>query len=199
MNPTQLGLVSSFFTLGGLLGALAGGPISGRYGRIKSMRSITLCLALGPVAEALAPNIATLTTGRFVSGIGAGASLVVVPIYLSEIAPPGQKAFFGAFTQIMTNMGILITQFLGLFLSHGSMWRIILATGGIIGIVQLAGLILAVESPKYQADHGDPRSAKDTLRRMRGHNADIQKEVDGWGLESLDEEEGIYFSSTLSP
>lgn len=186
MNPTQLGVVSSFFTLGGLFGALVGGPLSARYGRLLTMRCATLFLALGPVAEALAANIGTLTLGRLVSGVGAGAALVVVPIYISEIAPPGRRGFFGAFTQIMTNTGILSTQVLGLFLSHGQMWRVILVVGGAVAVLQFVGLTVAVESPKYQADHGNAKGAKEDLRRIRGRTTEIQAEVDGWGIQSDD-------------
>jgi MFS family permease len=194
MNPAQLGLVSSIFTLGGLIGALTAGPFSSRYGRLAPMRIVTAFFALGPVAEALAPNIGTMTLGRFISGLGAGAAVVIVPIYISEIAPPGQKGFFGAFTQIMTNLGILITQVLGYFLSRGQMWRVILAFGGAVGLLQLAGLTLAIESPKWQADHGNPKAAKEGLQRIRGHDVDIKEEFQGWGVESEDLTEG----STLS-
>ncbi|KIW89544.1 uncharacterized protein Z519_09700 [Cladophialophora bantiana CBS 173.52] len=187
MNSTQLGLVSSIFTLGGLIGALAAGPLSARYGRLRTMRVNTFLLALGPLAEALAPNIGVLSAGRFISGLGAGVSVVVVPIYISEIAPPKEKGFFGAFTQIMTNMGIFTTQLLGYFLSHGQMWRIILAVAGMIGVLQFAGLAFSVESPKWQAAHGEPRQANGNLRRIRGQKADIQEEVEGWIVQDFDE------------
>jgi MFS family permease len=190
MDATQLGLVSSIFTLGGLIGALASGALAARYGRLFVMRINTLLLALGPLGETLAPNITVLALGRLVSGLGAGVSVVVVPIYISEIAPPKEKGFFGAFTQIATNVGIFITQLLGYFLSRGQMWRVILAVAGMIGVGQFVGLLFAVDSPKWQADHGDARQARDNLERIRGHKADLTEEIDGWGLQSEDERNG---------
>ena len=188
MDPTQFGLVSSIFTLGGLLGALGGGPISARYGGYKTMLGTTSFFIIGPVFEALALNTGIMAAGRFLSGIGAGAAVVVVPIYISEIAPPKEKGFFGSFTQIMVNVGILIAQLLGLFLSRGQMWRIILAAGGGIGVAQLLGLVLGgQESPKWMADNGKPSQAKKILQRIRGHEADIEAEVRGWGLESAED------------
>ncbi|GAB7347502.1 hypothetical protein MBLNU459_g4406t1 [Dothideomycetes sp. NU459] len=200
MNPTQFGLVSSIFTLGGLLGALAAGSFSAKYGRYRAMLSTTLPFVVGPVFEALSSNIVILTVGRFISGLGAGAAVVVVPIYVSEIAPPKEKGFFGAFTQIMINMGILIAQLLGYFLSKDQLWRIILAVGGAIGAAQAIGLILAgQESPKWLADHHNGRRAKRILRKIRGHDANIEEEVKGWGIESPedleDEEESLLDSS----
>lgn len=149
----------------------------------------TIVFTLGPVLEALAPNIAVLGLGRLVSGIGAGSAVVVVPIYISEIAPPAEKGFFGALTQVMCNGGILIAQLLGYFLSRGQYWRIILAVGGAIGLAQFIGLLFSVESPKYLADSGSPIQAKRILRRIRGEKFDIDEEVSGWGVESSEEVE----------
>jgi len=196
MTTGQFGLVSSIFTLGGLCGALVAGPLSSRYGRFPTMLGTTVFNILGPVLEALAPNIAAMTAGRLISGFGAGAALDVVPVYISEIAPPQEKGFFGAFTQISTNFGIFITELLGLFLSKGQLWRVILAVAGAFGAAQVVGLLLGgQESPKWMADNGHPSGAKRILQKIRGHKANIDDEVKGWGLESAqdleDEEESL--------
>lgn len=189
MNPTQWGAVSSMLTLGGLLGALAAGPFGSRYGRLKALFVTTIFFIIGPVFEAVTPNIAVFAIGRFITGIGVGATVNTVPIYISEIAPPDQKGFFGSLTQVMVNVGILITQLLGFFLSHGQLWRIVLGAGGLIGLIQLGGLFFAVESPKWLADQGKPSQAKKDLRKIRGHEANIEEEVKGWGIEGQEEME----------
>jgi MFS family permease len=197
MDPTQWGLVGSIFTLGGLLGALSAGPFAAKYGRLRTMQFTTIFFAIGPMFEAVAPNIGVMTIGRFISGIGAGAGVVVVPIYVSEIAPPAEKGFFGSFTQVMVNFGILIAQLLGYFLSRGQYWRIILAAGGLIGLIQTFGLFFAVESPKWLADEGSLSKAKKTLRKIRGDKFDVGEEVSGWGTESSDEMDGMFCSVHL--
>ncbi|EKG20411.1 Sugar/inositol transporter [Macrophomina phaseolina MS6] len=187
MNPAEWGLISSIFTLGGLIGALSAGPVASRYGRLRCMHLTTIFFVIGPVFEALSPNTGVLAFGRFLSGVGAGAAVVVVPIYISEIAPPAERGFFGAFTQIMCNVGILLTQLLGYFLSHDSMWRIILAVGGIVGLVQAVGLLVGVESPKWSADQGHPSKAKKDLRKLRGSDTNISEEISGWGVDDVDQ------------
>ncbi|KAH6864228.1 hypothetical protein B0T12DRAFT_452271 [Alternaria alternata] len=182
MSPTEWGVVGSLYTLGGLMGALSAGPLAGKYGRLRAMQISTIFFAAGPIFEALSPNIGVMAFGRLLSGVGAGASVVIVPLYISEISPPGEKGFFGAFTQIGCNVGILITQLLGYFLSHDSYWRLILAIGGIIGAVQGVGLLLSVESPKYIAEQGNVSLAKKTLRKIRGEHADIEDEMNDWGV-----------------
>lgn len=188
MNTDQFAVVSSIYTLGGLLGALSAGSFCNKHGRLRAMRLTTLFFVLGPLFESLAVNIALLCLGRFLSGIGAGAAVVVVPIYISEIAPPKEKGLFGALTQVMINLGILIAQLLGYFLSRGNMWRIILAIAGGIGVVQLLGLSFVPESPKWLAEHHSPERARAILRRIRGHKVNIDEEVKAWNINSTNED-----------
>jgi len=184
MNIDQFAIVSSIYTLGGLLGALAGGPLCNKYGRLLTMRLTTIFLIIGPILESLAPSIALLSFGRFFSGIGSGAALVVVPIYISEVAPPNEKGFFGSLTQIMVNVGILLAQVLGYFLSRDNLWRIILAVAGGIGLLQLLGLAIVPESPKWLAEHRSPQRAREILRKMRGRKADLEDECAAWNVDS---------------
>jgi len=184
MSTLEFGLVQSIFTLGGLIGALAAGPFSNNRGRLLSMRLNTIPTIIGPILSALAPSVALMSVGRLLSGIGAGAALVVVPIYISEIAPPESKGFYGSFTQIMTNVGILTTQVLGYFLSHDSMWRAILAVAGGIAVVQAIALVLALESPRWLAERGQAKQARDNLHKLRGTTEGIDDEVKALGIKS---------------
>jgi len=197
MSPTQIGAVQSVFTLGGLLGALAAGPLSSRYGRLRTMLFSSIFFIIGPVFEAAGPDIATLAIGRLISGVGAGSSLVCVPIYVSEISPPEEKGFFGAFTQIMVNVGILLTQLLGYFLSYGQLWRVVLGVGGAIGLAQVFGLLAGVESPKWLADRGHARDATRILQKIRGNKFDAAGEVASWGIQGA--ETDIEEEETLLP
>ena len=152
------------------------------------MRFMTLSFVIGPAVQSLAATMPVLSLGRFISGIGAGAGVVVVPIYISEISPPKEKGLFGALTQIMINVGILTTQVLGYFLSRDSLWRIILATAGIIGALQVIGLALVPESPKWLAENGQAQRAREILRKIRGRRPDLDEEIMAWNIDSTAEE-----------
>ena len=199
MNPSQFGLVSSIYTLGGLLGALLAGPVATKYGRLFALRATTVFFILGPVTETFAPSIPILGLGRLVSGVGAGAAIVVGPIYISEVAPPNSTGFFGAFTQVMTNVGILLTQTLGLFLSQGNLWRILLAVAGLIGLSQLLGLLFVLESPTWLAEHQKGNLAKQVLQQIRGKDADIQAEIDAWKNPTASEHRSGEEEALLTP
>ncbi|KAI4184159.1 MAG: hypothetical protein L6R41_004950 [Letrouitia leprolyta] len=186
MTIAQFSVVTSIFTLGGLLGALGAGPSCNRYGRLQTMRLTTISFVLGSALETFAPNIGLMCFGRLVSGLGCGAAIVVVPIYIAEVAPPKQKGLFGAFTQVSICLGILVTQLLGYFMSKGNLWRIILAIAGAIGVLHFAGLFLVPESPKWLAENRSPQRARHILRRIRGHKADVDAEVKAWNIDATD-------------
>ena len=195
MDAAQFGVVSATFTLGGLIGALAAGPTTARAGRIRTMLYAAVAATLGPIFEALAPNIGTMAFGRCVSGLGAGVAMVVCPLYIFDIAPPGRKGFFGSFTQVMVNVGILIAQAQGLFLSKGNLWRIILGVGGAIGLTQAIGFVCCgQESPRWIADNGNAARARRVLKKIRGDGVDIDAEIASWGVTSVarnEEEESL--------
>ncbi|KAK2629129.1 hypothetical protein QTJ16_002232 [Diplocarpon rosae] len=189
MNEAEFAALSSMFVLGGFLGAITSGPIAGAYGRLLAMRVTSLFFVLGSFLATLAGTVSILSMGRFLAGIGAGASTVIVPIYISEVAPPKERGLFGSMTQVTINIGILITQTLGYYLSHGSFWRIILAVAGGLGLIQGLGLRFVPESPAWLAAHRDPQQAGRTLQRIRGYGSSIAEEIEGWDFHKDVEEE----------
>jgi len=192
MTEAEFAAVSSIFTLGGLSGALCAGPVSTKYGRLLAMRITSLFFILGAALEVLSANVPVMSLGRLLSGVGAGASTVIVPLYISEIAPPRERGLFGSMTQVTVNTGILFTQTLGYFLSKGSMWRVILAIGAGVGILQFVGLLFLPESPAWLAAHKDPQRAVHILQRIRGSGRSIAGEIEDWDLDKpLAEEERL--------
>jgi sugar porter (SP) family MFS transporter len=196
MTETEFAALSSMFVLGGFLGAITAGPISTSYGRLLAMRITSLFFVLGSALETVAGGVPIMSAGRFLSGMGAGASTVVVPLYISEVAPPKERGLFGSLTQVMINSGILITQTMGYFLSKGSLWRIILGVGACIGLVQGIGLCFVPESPAWLAAHKDPQIAIRTLQRIRGKGNSIDEEIESWsGDKGIAEQERLLNSA----
>ena len=191
MNGTEFAVIQSIYTLGGLVGALIAGPVATTYGRLLTMRLSTIVFILGPAAEALASNIPIMSVGRFLSGIGAGASTVVCPIYIAEISPLESRGLYGAFTQVMVNVGILTTLLLGYFLSHGNYWRLILSVAGMIGAAEGLGLLFAPETPKWLAEHKQTNKARHVLQRIRGADANIDDELKDWNVNLSEEESSL--------
>ncbi len=181
MNDAQYAVVSSMFTLGGLFGALTSGRLASARGRLFVMRLTSIFFAAGSVVETFAGSIAVMSMGRILAGVGAGAATVIVPLYISEVAPPAERGMFGAMTQVSINVGIVLTQTLGYFLSHGSAWRWILGAGVLVAVAQGFGTLFVPESPAWLAANKNAAHARRTLQRIRGRNYDIAEEVSTWG------------------
>ncbi|KAI9162927.1 putative metabolite transport protein [Paramyrothecium foliicola] len=200
MNKAAFGTISSIFTVGGLSGALAAGPFSSKRGRLPAMRLTALFYILGAVVETLAGTVWLMAIGRLLAGVGAGASTVIVPLYISEVSPPNERGLFGAMTQISINVGILLTQTLGYFLSHDGAWRWILGTGVVIAAAQAIGLFVVPESPAWMAANGKAPKAKRTLQRIRGKGFDIREEIEDWDVdEGNNETEGLLSNPDQPP
>ncbi|KAK8092841.1 MFS glucose [Apiospora kogelbergensis] len=181
MDNTAFAAVQSVFTIGGLIGSLGAGPTSSAKGRLFAMRLTSALFVLGSAVETLASAVPVIAIGRLLAGVGAGAATVIVPLYISEVAPPRERGFFGVMTQISINVGILLTQTLGYFFSYGSAWRAVLGAGVVVGAVHAVGLLLVPESPAWMAANENVTKAKKTLQRIRGSGYDINEETVSWG------------------
>lgn len=183
MGEAEFAALSSMFVLGGFIGAISSGPISSQYGRLLAMRITSVFFLLGAIIETFAGTVPIMAIGRFLSGVGGGASTVIVPIYISEISPPHERGLFGSMTQVAINIGILITQTMGYYLSEGGLWRIILGAGAGLGLLQGLGLFFMPESPAWLAAHKQSQKAIRVLQRIRGPSYDISEEIEEWDVD----------------
>lgn len=190
MTNAAFATVSSIFTLGGLIGALSAGPVASKRGRLVAMRLTALSYLVGSAVETLAGGVVSIATGRLVTGLGAGASTVIVPLYISEVAPPSERGMFGAMTQVSINLGILATQTFGYLLGRPGIWRWVFGIGILVATAQALGLLVVPESPAWLAARGQGTRARKTLQRIRGRDVDISGEVEGWDQADDEEDEG---------
>ena len=197
MTPAVFAVVSSIFTLGGLVGALSAGPLSTRRGRLYPLRLTAPFFIAGSLLEALAPSVPFLIIGRILSGVGAGASITVGPIYIAEIAPTQSRGLLGAATQVVINLGIIITLVLGWLFGYGAMWRLVLGVGAVLGVLQLATLAFAVESPEWLGANGRPGDARRNLLKIRGGKLGPDEAGKWASLGEADEEDAFPPPCTL--
>lgn len=199
MSTVQWGLIQSAFSIGGLVGSLGSGSITTKHGRRPAMMMLTCALALGSAIEASAVSIFSMSLGRAVAGIGAGAATVVCPIFISELSPPQKRGLFGALSQVMINAGILAAQVLGYFFSRESLWRIIPGFPCACSVLTLAALFFAPETPSWLAETGNLHAARAVLRQVRGSDADIKAETQSWTSGSDEEGPLLLGEQTILP
>jgi MFS family permease len=102
------GLAISIALYGTVIGAMFGGYCADSLGRKKSLFWVGLLFFISATGSALAPEVYTFMVMRFLGGLCIGASSVVSPLYIAEIAPPGKRGFLVALFQFNIVFGILI-------------------------------------------------------------------------------------------
>ena len=105
------GMAVAIALYGTVLGALFGGIPADRYGRKNSLLWIGVFYLISALGSALANDVNTFMFYRFLGGLGVGASSVVAPTYISEIAPATRRGLLVALYQFNIVFGILMAYF----------------------------------------------------------------------------------------
>jgi SP family arabinose:H+ symporter-like MFS transporter len=151
---------------GTVLGAAFGGIPADKFGRKKTLFWIGLSFLISSIGAALANDVNSFMVFRFLGGLGIGASSVVAPIYISEIAPAKHRGKLVISFQLNIVLGILIAYVSNYFISGlgENDWRWML---GIVGLPSLLFSILILftpESPTFLLLHrNDQEGAKKVL------------------------------------
>lgn len=192
LTSEQVGLVTSIFSIGGLVGSFYVGTVADRIGRQKTALLHNVVFFVGSILNGLSNTYYELLLGRFVAGIGAGSAIVVTSLVINEIAPPQYKGFLGSMNQVAVNVGILFTQLLALFWCNDNDWRYLLFMGAVIAAVNFIIILLHVEElPMWLLNNGLNTQAFTVLHRLRGGEyTTARTEVNSWKIGSSVVEEG---------
>lgn len=182
LNSQQLGLVTSIFSIGGLVGSFYVGAIADAIGRRKAALLSNLCFFIGSLINGLAGSYYALLLGRLVAGVGAGSALVVTSLVINEIAPSTYKGLLGSMNQVSVNIGILFTQVLALWWCNNNDWRLLLLMGSAIAICNALCIFAYVdESPMWLFNNNMQSQAFTVLHKLRGGEyANARNEVNSW-------------------
>lgn len=161
------GAIVTGLMIGAAIGAGLGGRLSDRYGR-RAVLLITAGLFLvAPLGMAFAPNVEVLFAARLVVGLGTGLAAVVLPVYLSEIAPARIR---GRVTASYV-LAIVIGQFLGFVVGVAfapvESWRWMLGLSVIPSVLFALGLTVVRETPRWLVHRGREAEAEQMLLRDR--------------------------------
>lgn len=152
----QLSDVAHGFTVsaalwGTVLGSLVAGWPAEKFGRRRVLQLIGLLYLVTSLVTALTSSWTAFVMFRFLGGIGVGASSVVGPMYISEIAPAARRGRLVALFQFNVVCGILVA-FLSNYLLYdlGEMaWRWMLGVQALPSFVFLALVFFVPESPRW--------------------------------------------------
>ncbi|KXG45963.1 Major facilitator superfamily domain, general substrate transporter [Penicillium griseofulvum] len=169
----QGGIVSVYY-LGTLFGALLGGWLGDRTGRIKTIAAGSLWAILGAALQCSAQNSNWMICARFVNGIGTGILNAIVPVWATETAEHTSRGQFIAIEFTLNIFGVVLAYWLefGLsFIDNGESafrWRFPIAFQIIFLIVLFAVVWFFPESPRWLVKVGREDEARYVLQRLRG-------------------------------
>lgn len=146
LNTLEHGLAVAIALYGTVIGAAFGGIPCDKLGRKRTLQWIALLFFVSSIGAAVANGIGSFMFFRLLGGLSIGASSVVAPTYISEIAPPKFRGRMGISFQLNIVFGILAAYVSNYFLSGGANdWRLML---GIVAIPALVFLILLGFTPE---------------------------------------------------
>jgi len=160
---------------GTVVGALYGNVPCDKYGRKLTLIATGILFLASALGSAIAPDPYSFSILRFIGGLGVGVSSIVVPAYISEIAPAKYRGRLVALYQFMIVFGILIAFFSNYALSEflNLNWRWMLGTEIIPAAIFLAMVFGVPESPRWLITRkGNEAAARKILTIVNPGNVD---------------------------
>jgi sugar porter (SP) family MFS transporter len=176
LTPFLEGLVVASLLLGAAVGAASAGPLSDRLGRRNLVIIAAILFTIGAFGAALSPNVAVLVLFRVVLGLAVGTAALVVPLYLSEIAPTEIRGAISSLNQLNIVVGILLAFIVNALLANAEAWRWMLGLAAIPSLVLLIGMFFLPETPRWLVSQDRDEDARDVLRRSRNEE-ETEKEI----------------------
>ena len=170
LDAGGVGITVSSALWGTLIGALTAGIPGDRYGARTSLQAIALLYILSGVGCLLAWDWGALLLFRVMAGLAVGASSVLAPVYIAEIAPAEKRgAMVGAF-QLNVVFGILVAYLSNFFVSSLDLgawdWRVKFGVTAVPAVILLALLFTIPHSPRWLAAKHRAREAAAVLASL---------------------------------
>jgi MFS family permease len=73
------------------MGALFESWTADRFGRVRTLQMLCALAVISSAIQGGAAHIAMFLVGRFLNGVGVGALLALVPVYMVEISPAATR------------------------------------------------------------------------------------------------------------
>ncbi|MDU5781395.1 MAG: sugar porter family MFS transporter [Pantoea sp.] len=197
INDFMQGIIVSMSLLGAMIGALLAGPLADKYGRKINLFISGICFAAGAVVSGYSNSIELLTLARILQGIGVGASSVLVPVYIAELAPAKIRGLLVTSFQLMITVGIVIAYGVNTAAESQGSWRFPIGIASVFGIALAIGVLFVTESPRWLIAVNKHAAARRTLIKLRGTD-EVNEEIKETERLNALEQENIRWRDLLS-
>jgi sugar porter (SP) family MFS transporter len=158
------GLVGTF------LGALIAGKPGDAYGSRDSLKAVGAMYVVSALGCAFCWNLESFYVFRFIGGLAIGASSVLAPVYIAEIAPADRRGKLTGLFQFNIVLGILLAflsnAFVQMLVSGSDPWRLKLGIAALPALLFLLMMYTIPQSPRWLAQRGRHDEARQSLTRV---------------------------------
>lgn len=145
LDSFQQGALVGVLPLGAMLGGLVAGRIADRIGRRWTLVAVAALFLAATATASLAPGFGVLLASRVVAGLAVGAASFVVPLYVSELAPPDLRGRLVSLNQLLLTLGVLTAYCVDLAFVDSGRWHAMFAVGLVPAAVLLGAMLRAPE------------------------------------------------------
>lgn len=184
-SPNLQGWAMSCALVGCLVGAIASGAFSDRYGRKKLLIFSAFLFTVAAIGTGAANSFNAFIFYRILGGIGIGLASNLSPMYIAEVSPASMRGKFVSLNQLTIVIGILLAQLVNWQIAepvalgstdaeilaswNGQMaWRWMFWAGTIPAGAFFLLMFFVPESPRWLARAGNESAVKKILSRIGG-------------------------------
>ncbi|KAI4375448.1 hypothetical protein MLD38_013314 [Melastoma candidum] len=186
--PAIEGLIVAMSLIGATIVTTCSGAVADWLGRRPMLILSSVFYFVSGIVMLWSPNVYVLLLARFLDGLGVGLAVTLVPLYISETAPPEIRGTLNTLPQFTGSGGMFMSYCMvfSMSLMDSPNWRLML---GVISIPSLIYFALTVfflpESPRWLVSKGRMHEAKKVLQLLCGRE-DVSGEmallVEGLGV-----------------
>ncbi|WP_316818148.1 sugar porter family MFS transporter [Pedobacter nyackensis] len=214
LTPFYEGWFVSSALVGCIIGVSFSGSLSDKIGRKKLLFISAILFLISAVGCSVVNSLDWLIAARLLGGVGVGIASIVVPLYISEIAPASIRGRLVTCYQLAITVGILLAYISNsLLLSYSAsqssvgfsqlidlifieeVWRGMFSVGGILAILFLIGLFFVPESPRWLIKKGRVQEGMDILKFI--NNGQVQAVEAALRVDSI--EDGGSYKELFAP
>ncbi len=166
--------------LGTFIGALVAGVPGDRYGSRDTLKAVGFMYVVSALGCAFCWNLESFYVFRFIGGLAIGASSVLAPVYISEIAPADRRGALTGLFQFNIVFGILlayVSNFVVQEMGGADLWRLKFGIAAVPAILFAMLMYTIPQSPRWLSLRGRTAEAKERVaaRWCAGSRCDARR------------------------
>ncbi len=182
LTTLDKGLITSCTSLFALVASPIAGVLADKIGRKKIILFADALFTVGALWQAFTTSVWGMILGRSVVGLAIGGASLIVPLYISELAPSHLRGRLVTVSLLFITGGQVIAYLVGFAFSRmPAGWRWMVGLGSAPALAQLVMLSFMPETPRHLAKVQKETQARLILRRvyrgMSDHPEELVNEV----------------------